>query len=270
MSKANIWALLKKKGFSDNAAAAIMGNMEAESNCIAHRLQGDFGAGFQKSLQYTQQVDNGAISRYDFTRKGPNGGGYGLCQWTYFSRKEGLFDRHAASNKSIGDEALQVDWLWEELHQGEFLSVLTALNGNGSLSEMSDAFILKFEKPADQSVSACARRAALGKEMYQRFAGNAVEANPEDEGGATEAASAPFDRETTDNWPPRTIQRGMTGLDVGVLRRILTALGYDCYVKPETFDERLRVMTMAYQGENGLDTDGIAGPMTWRSLGVST
>ncbi|MBQ9662199.1 MAG: peptidoglycan-binding protein [Oscillospiraceae bacterium] len=270
MSKANIWALLKQKGFSDNAAAAIMGNMEAESNCISYRLQGDFGTGYQKSLQYTQQVDNGSISRYDFTRKGPGGGGYGLCQWTYYSRKEGLYDWHASSKRSIGDEALQVDWLWGELHQGEYSSVLTTLNGNGTISEMSDAFVLKFERPADQSVSACARRAALGMEIYRQFAGKSTAVNSEDEGEAEETVSAPFYRDATDNWPPRTIQRGMTGFDVAVLRRILTALGYDCYVKPETFDERLRVMTMAYQGENGLDTDGIAGPMTWRSLGVST
>ena len=46
MSKKTIWEYLKAKGFSDIAAAAIMGNMEAESNCIAVRLQGDFTAGF--------------------------------------------------------------------------------------------------------------------------------------------------------------------------------------------------------------------------------
>ena len=35
MSKDNIWRFLKHKGFSDVAAAAIMGNMEAESGCVS-------------------------------------------------------------------------------------------------------------------------------------------------------------------------------------------------------------------------------------------
>ena len=41
MSKLTIWNTLKHKGFSDEAAAAILGNMEAESNCISTRVQGD-------------------------------------------------------------------------------------------------------------------------------------------------------------------------------------------------------------------------------------
>ena len=49
MSKETIWKFLKHKGFSDIAAAAIMGNMEAESGCVSYRLQGDFGKDFMKS-----------------------------------------------------------------------------------------------------------------------------------------------------------------------------------------------------------------------------
>lgn len=262
MSKANIWALLKAKGFSDNAAAAIMGNMESESNCIAYRLQGDFAAGFQKSIAYTAQVDNGSISRHAFTREGPGGGGYGLCQWTYYSRKEGLYDLAKRTGRSIGDEGLQIDWLWEELNQGEYGGVLAVLKMDYSLREMSDAFLTKFEKPADQSEAAKARRAANGAQILKQFGGTT----------GTVETSAPATsgtlREATDNWPPRCIQKGMTGFDIGALRHILTALGYDCKAEAEEFDERLKVMTMAYQAENGLSSDGIAGPKTWASLGV--
>ena len=60
MSKENIWRFLKHKGFSDIAAAAIMGNMEAESGCISYRLQGDFGKNFQRSNP--EAVDMGSAS----------------------------------------------------------------------------------------------------------------------------------------------------------------------------------------------------------------
>ena len=66
MSKETIWNYLKHKGFSDIAAAALMGNMEAESNCVSNRLQGDFTNGFKRSVDYTAQVDAGNISRHEF------------------------------------------------------------------------------------------------------------------------------------------------------------------------------------------------------------
>ena len=104
MSKKTIWEYLKAKGFSDAATAAIMGNMEAESNCVAVRLQGDFTTGYRKSNEYTAKVDNGEISRDQFVYHGPGGGGYGLCQWTYWSRKAGLYDLAKEQGVSVGSE----------------------------------------------------------------------------------------------------------------------------------------------------------------------
>ena len=75
MGRENIWHYLKHKGFSDIAAAAIMGNMEAESNCVSNRLQSDFTSGFKRSAEYTAQVDAGKISRQEFIYNGHGGGG---------------------------------------------------------------------------------------------------------------------------------------------------------------------------------------------------
>lgn len=259
MSKQTMWALLKKKGFSDLAAATIMGHMVAESGCCAYRLQGDFTPGYSKSIIYTQQVDSGAISRYQFAHKGPNGGGYGACQWTFSSRKEGLYDTAKKMGESIGSENVVVEWLWAELHQGEYAAVLQSLTTGTSIRAMSDVFLKKFEKPADQSIDVQARRAALGAEIYEEFAGTV--------GGAqTVPEPATTLREVTDNWPPRTVCKGMVGFDVGVLQMILTSLGYDCKATAPEFDERTKVMLMAYQAEHALSSDGIAGPLSWGSL----
>lgn len=170
MSKKTIWDLLKAKGFSDVAAAAIIGNMEAESNCIPYRIQGDFSAGYQKSKDYTANVDHGVISKDDFIYHGPGGGGYGLMQWTYFSRKAGLYDLTVPKSISIGDEAQQVNWLVEELNQGEFQSVMGTLVLSNSIRECSDSLIKKYLRPADQSEAACVQRAKLGQDFYNEFA----------------------------------------------------------------------------------------------------
>ena len=169
MSKENIWHYLKHKGFSDIAAAAFMGNMEAESNCVSNRLQGDFTTGFKRSINYTAQVDAGNISRHEFIYDGPGGGGYGLCQWTYPPRKAGLYDLAEELGVSIGDEFLQVEWLTRELRQDEYRAVRETLENSVSIKECSDAIVKQFLRPADQSEAVCKYRADLGREFYQQF-----------------------------------------------------------------------------------------------------
>ena len=175
MSKKTIWEYLKAKGFSDVAAAAIMGNMEAESNCVSCRLQGDFSTDYQKSREYTALVDKGEISREQFVYNGPGGGGYGLCQWTYWSRKAGLYDLAKSQGVSIGDEFIQVEWLVRELFQDEFRPVLNTLQNSESIRECSDVMIKKFLRPADQSDAVCVQRAKFSREFCAEFAGGEAE-----------------------------------------------------------------------------------------------
>ena len=169
MSKQRVWHYLKHKGFSDIAAAALMGNMEAESNCVSNRLQGDFTKGFKRSIDYTAQVDAGNISGHEFIYDGPGGGGYGLCQWTYPPRKAGLYDLAEELGVSIGDEFLQVEWLTRELWQDEYRSVRETLANSVSIKECSDVIVKQFLMPADQSEAVCKYRADLGREFYQQF-----------------------------------------------------------------------------------------------------
>ena len=169
MSKQTIWQRLKAKGFSDIAAAAIMGNMEAESNCTSIRVQGDFSKGYQRSTEYTAQVDAGNINRHEFIYDGPGGGGYGLCQWTFQPRKAGLYDLAKKMGASIGDEAMQIEWLCQELQQSEFKKVLATLMESPSIRECSDVIVKIFEKPADQGEAVLKQRAEFGRAMYQEF-----------------------------------------------------------------------------------------------------
>lgn len=172
MSKETIWNRLKAMGLSDVAAAAMMGNMEAESNCEANRIQGDFTNDRRKSRDYTVLVDDGSISREDFIHHGPGGGGYGLCQWTYYSRKAGLYDMAKRLGKSVGDEVVQLEWLAAELLQGEYAAVLRTLRSSANIRECSDAILKGYEKPADQSEHVCVLRARYAQQFYDEFHGS--------------------------------------------------------------------------------------------------
>ena len=85
------WNKLINKGIPDTGVAALMGNFYAESYVVPYLTQGD-SEPFQVSIDYTNNVNNGTISEYDFVHNGPRGGGYGLAQWTYWSRKENLYN----------------------------------------------------------------------------------------------------------------------------------------------------------------------------------
>ena len=178
MSERSIWDKLRAKGFSENATAAIMGNMQAESGLCAYRLQGDFSDGWTKSITYTSNVDRGAISKNDFIYNGPGGGGYGLCQWTFYSRKLGLYDLAKSRGVSIGDEQVGIDWFYEEVQHPEYSKTWNALKGNGSIYDMTTVMLRNFEKPADQSDSQASYRNRLAHDIYDKYAGT-PEPSPE-------------------------------------------------------------------------------------------
>ena len=114
MSKQTIYNQLRKSGLSKAGALALMGNWECESNNEPCRLQGDFDSSRQKSKQYAANVDNGSIAKTQFMK---DSRGWGLAQWTYWSRKAALYDFCVAAGRSIGDEAAQVDFAVYELQR---------------------------------------------------------------------------------------------------------------------------------------------------------
>lgn len=97
----------------------------------------------------------------------------------------------------------------------------------------------------------------------------------EDEATGGPVVSDPVDdstpiEETPAYWPPRQLRKGMKGGDVAVLQAILNARGYNCGAIDGDFGLKTNNMVLAFQGESGLTTDGICGPLTWKALGVAT
>ena len=164
-SEEKIWNYLKSAGLNDFGTAGLMGNLYAESGLIPNNVENLY----EKRLgvtdaSYTAAVDSG---KYQFFAT--DKAGYGLAQWTYCSRKAELLDYAQCCRKSIGDLEMQLDFLMKELRE-DYKTVLAVLKTAGSVRAASDAVLLKFERPADQSEAAQARRAAFGQKYYDRYA----------------------------------------------------------------------------------------------------
>lgn len=160
-----IWNYLKSAGLNDFGTAGLMGNLYAESGLIPNNVENLY----EKRLgvtdaSYTAAVDSG---KYQFFAT--DKAGYGLAQWTYCSRKAELLDYAQCCRKSIGDLEMQLDFLMKELREG-YKAVLTTLKTVGSVRQASDAVLLQFERPADQSETAKKRRASFGQKYYDRYA----------------------------------------------------------------------------------------------------
>lgn len=162
-----IWDFLKGKGLNDFAVAGIMGNLYAESGFKPTNLQNAYETklGYTDAT-YTAAVDNGTYANFI-----NDSAGYGLVQWTYWSRKQALLEFAKAAGKSIGDLGMQLDFMWKEMRG--YKSMIEALNGAATILEASNAVLLNYERPADQSESIQNKRAGYGKTYYDKFAGTA-------------------------------------------------------------------------------------------------
>ena len=158
-----IWDFLISKGLNAYAAAGLMGNLHAESALNPKNLQNTSNKKLNLTdEEYTQKVDDGTYT--NFVR---DSAGYGLAQWTYWSRKQNLHEFAKSAGKSIGDLSMQLEFLWNEL-QG-YKTVINTLKTAKSIREASDAVITGYEKPADQSEGAKKKRAEYGQVYFDRY-----------------------------------------------------------------------------------------------------
>lgn len=162
-----VWAVVYNRIGNEYGTAALMGNLQSESGIIPYRLQGDFTSSYYKSINYTNNVNDGTISRSEFINDSQ---GYGLAQWTYYTRKDALYDAWQNSGyASIGDIRFQVSFLLSEL-QSSFPTVYSALVNATDIRSASDVVLMQFENPADQSEAVKIARAANGTIIYNELA----------------------------------------------------------------------------------------------------
>ena len=160
-----IWNYLKSKIKNNYGVAGLMGNLHAESGLRPENLQNTY----EKSLglsdaAYTQAIDSGT-----YTNFAQDKAGYGLAQWTYWSRKQNLLNFIKNKKVSIGDLEAQLDFLYKELSES-YPTILHTLENATSVLQASNEVLLKFEKPANQSEAIQKQRAQYGQTYYDKFA----------------------------------------------------------------------------------------------------
>lgn len=164
-----IWNYLYAKLGNAYGVAGIMGNMQAESGLKPTNLQNSYETKLgHTDASYTAAVDNGSYTNFIYDKAG-----YGLVQWTYWSLKRDLYNYAKSTKKSIGDLEMQLEFLCKQLSEG-YSAVWNTCKSATTVLEASNAMLLKFERPADQSVSVQNKRASYGQTYYDKYAKKAT------------------------------------------------------------------------------------------------
>ena len=161
-----IWNFLRCRGLSPAGAAGLMGNLYAESALNPMNLQNSFEKKLgMKDVEYVAAVDSGAYG--NFVR---DSAGFGLAQWTYWTRKEALLNYAKKVGTSIGDLEMQLNFLFQELKG--YAAVHEVLRTARTVQEASNIVLTKYERPADQSAAVKAKRASYGQAYYDYYTTN--------------------------------------------------------------------------------------------------
>lgn len=169
--------LVNSYGYSEEAAAGIVGNLYVESGVIPNRLEGSTAKAPMTSKSFDGKprtwTPEQIMTRDKAAKRGPLLAGVGLAQWTWHTRRDGLF-AHEFEGKTRGGEILymmdgQIDYLVHELKRS-YKSVDATLHSAGvTIEKASDVFLLEFEKPAVQDEAQKAKRRTHAKKALEAY-----------------------------------------------------------------------------------------------------
>ena len=164
------------KGLSPQQAAGVVGNMKAESGVLPMRLQ------------------NTTAETETSSRKiNLNGLGWGIVQWTPPSKMVNPSLNKGKTYEEIDSLAYQLEFLWGQLTgtgigaatsekaAGDDLKTQTTIDGSAR------SFMLKFERPKDQSESAQKGRVQLANEVFGKYGSSDIAGEAPTLTGATVA-----------------------------------------------------------------------------------
>ena len=242
MSEQTIYQALRQGGLSAAGTCAMMGNMYCESLLKSNIVETRCTLG---GFDYTYAVDVGTISRYQFK---VDAYGYGLCQWTYPSRKADLYDYARSQNVSIGDEKMQCDFCVFEL-QRDYAGLYQYLCTTDDLPEATKRICAEYEQPA---VNNFADRINAAQRFYNNLA-DSSEPEPQ----------IPVQVLDTCEVTVRVLKQGCLGRDVFLLQCGLNDMKFTCGVPDGDFGLNTKEAVCELQRKYNLTPSGTADKAVW-------
>lgn len=152
-------------GMTKAGAAGCTANILHESNGRPENVENTCPISDE---DYTRGVDDGSYTNFVGDRYG-----YGLCQWTYYTRKEALLKYAKEHGVSIADADMQFQFMARELRES-YAYVWNTLITTRDPYTAGYVMCEKFERPKGGETSA-KQRGQKAKEIYDRCKNAGVE-----------------------------------------------------------------------------------------------
>lgn len=247
MSEQTIYNALRAGGLSPAGACGMMGNMDAESGLLPNNVQNNCS---MSDFDYTYAVDNGTISRERFVY---DSYGFGLCQWTSYDRKDGLYQLAKGKGVSIADEAMQCEYCIYELKQSQYSTLYKFLCTTDDVAKAAERVCAEFERPKYNNFAV---RINAAQRYYNQLAN-----------GECAEDSCPIEiPEETCAVNVRTLKRGSLGRDVFLLQVGLLDMGFDCGLPDGDFGRNTEEAVRRLQNDNCLEETGVADWFVWQTI----
>lgn len=159
-------------GVGEGSSASLTGNDNIEKalryyvgkGLTVAQSSGILGNYMEESQMNPRVIEGGAIA--DDNYKMVHGVGFGIAQWTWPSRQDGLTDAAKKANKPITDLGVQLDYSWKEL--SERANTLRALKATSDPGKAARIFHDGFEGSADDAAM-LAERVDSAKSVYSKY-----------------------------------------------------------------------------------------------------
>lgn len=165
MSYETIWNYLYSKIGNNYGVAALMGNLYAESKLNPMNLEDHY----ERKVGYTDKSYTAAVDNGTYTNFVHDKCGYGLAQWTYYTRKQKLLNFAHKKGVSIGNLEMQLEFLINELNNN-YPGVMAVLKTATNIKVASDKVLFAYENPADKSTLVQTLRTNYAQKFYDEFA----------------------------------------------------------------------------------------------------
>lgn len=166
LDERGVWDYLMTLTDSENLTAALMGNMKRESGIRGNNLQqtGEKALGMTDDM-YTEALNVGSYTKDQFVY---DHFGYGLCQWTYWSRKQAFYAYWKSSScKDISSEWLQCNYAIKELQAG--YSGIWSNRFTDNIDTLTIKILKQYEAPADTGEKEQSIRCRYAHEIYEKY-----------------------------------------------------------------------------------------------------
>lgn len=158
-----IFTRVTAAGFTIEAACALLAQIQKESRFEPENLEDsrNISLGMTDS-EYVQAVNNGTYTNFVH-----DAAGFGLAQWTFYTRKQNLLYYCKARNKSIGDLETQIAFMIWEM-KACFGAIWNKCLSSHDLKDMTWTLLDTWENPAEKQNN-MVERYGYAQEWYKKF-----------------------------------------------------------------------------------------------------